>query len=154
MLSRLKAMVERLAPADEQSIEASIEDHKLAAAALLVHAVHVDGQADPVELEQLNAILMNSYELNEAEAQKLIDMARREDERAVDLYGFTRRISKALPPEERLKIIEMLWRIAFADGVLHEFEQNMIWRVAELMHVPSRERIRLRQKVQAELKSS
>ena len=51
----------------------------------------------------------------------------------------------------RLQLIEYLWETAYADGVLDEYESNLIWRVAELIGVETRDRVRLRQKVQAKL---
>jgi uncharacterized tellurite resistance protein B-like protein len=153
MLNKLKGMIERLTEPDD-SAETRFSDHKLAAAALLVHATHIDGDTDLTEQDKLKDLLKNHYQLEEQDVLALIRLAEREENQAVDLYGFTRRLSQNLEPEERLKIIEMLWEVAFSDGVLHEFESNLIWRVAELMHVPSRERIRLRKEVESRLPPS
>ncbi len=151
MLNRLKKMIDGFAGHDRTKPDVTGDDHKLAAASLLVHATLVDGDLANSEHIKLQDLLEKNYELSPAEALELISLAKEEDQQAIDLYGFTRRLTRSLAPSERLQIIEMLWEIAYADGVLHEYEQNLIWRVAELMHVETRERVRLRQKVQARL---
>lgn len=144
MLNKLKQMIDRFTT-NEDDRQPTFEDHKLATAALLVHATHIDGETDLEEQAKLREILRTRYELDDEQVVVLIRFGEHSEQQAVDLYGFTRRISRELAPEERLRIIEMLWEIVFADGIVHEFEENLVWRVAELLHVPSRERIRLRQ---------
>ncbi len=151
MLNRLKKMIDSFADSGQGKASMPADDHKLAAASLLVHATLVDGELASVEQIKLQELLEKNYELSPADALELISLAKEEDSKAIDLYGFTRRLTRTLEPDERLQIIEMLWEIAYADGILHEYEQNLIWRVAELMHVETRERVRLRQKVQARL---
>jgi uncharacterized tellurite resistance protein B-like protein len=67
------------------------------------------------------------------------------DREAVDLYHFTHLLMGALDEKGRLRVIEMLWEMAFADGAVGEFEDNMMWRVADLLAVSPRDRITLRQ---------
>ena len=73
--------------------------------------------------------------------------ARQSEQEAVDLYHFTSLVKRRLNAEGRAKLIEMMWEIAYADGAVHEFEDNVVWRVAELIGVEARERVLLRQQV-------
>ena len=75
--------------------------------------------------------------------------ARAADNEAVDLYQFTSVLMRSLSGEERLKFIELLWEIVYSDGENHELEDNLVWRVAELLGVDGRDRVLLRQAVQA-----
>ena len=75
---------------------------------------------------------------------ELIEQAAVADEKAVDLYHFTHLLNDSLDDNERLRMIEMMWTIAYADGAVSEFENNLIWRVADLLGVSSTERIALR----------
>lgn len=150
MLDKLRRLYDRISASEPQTL--AFEDHKLAAAALLVHATHVDGRTDAVEQAKLRALLAAHYNLADDEVLQLLRLGEQQEKEAVDLYGFTRRISQQLPPAERLALIEMLWEIAYSDGTLHEFEDNLVWRVSELLHVPARERMLLRQKVEARTK--
>lgn len=132
----------------------SANDHRLAVAALLVHMIAVDGDVTEVEKTHLSKVLRDYYGLSEEETQTLLAAARQRDEEAVDLYGFTSLLKRQLDVEDRRMVVEMMWDIAFADGQLHEFEDNTIWRVAELLGVSSQERIALRQKVEARTTAS
>jgi uncharacterized tellurite resistance protein B-like protein len=124
-------------------------DERLAAAALLVHVVNVDGTVGEDERKRLQELVSARFGLADAEAQSLIDRAHAADIEAVDLYRFTSIIKAKLDEAGRLRVIEMMWEMAFADGEVHEFEENVMWRVAELLGVPSRERVRLRQLVRS-----
>ena len=124
-------------------------DYRLAAAALLVHAAGIDGEVSAVERDKLHAILERNFELDEAETDELVLEATQAEQQSVDLYHFTSRISRSLDEAGRLRIVEMMWEIAFADGRVTEFEDNLLWRAADLLGVSSRERIELRHKVAA-----
>ncbi len=149
MLQRLIKIINNLADPEPEKLKLPQEDYKLAAAALLVHATLVDGNADDAEKNKLRQLLQNHFDLSEQDVGDFIKLAEQEEQNAVDLYGFTRRLTKQLDPAGRLEIVEMLWEIAFSDGILHEYETHLIWRVAELMHVSTHDRIRLRQQIEA-----
>lgn len=123
------------------------DDHRLAAAALLFHLIDVDGIIEDSESRKLKQILQDHYSLTEAETDELIKIARTRDQEAVDLYGFTSVLKRKTDEAERLAIVEMMWEVVYADGHVHEFEDNTIWRVAELLGISTRDRMTLRQKV-------
>ena len=122
-------------------------DCRLAAAALLFHVADIDGAVDPLETAKLRAIISDRFGLDAAQTTRLIAEARVVDHEAVDLYHFTSVLNRALDHAGRLKVIEMMWEMAYADGKLDELEETTLWRVAELMGVSTRERVGLRQKV-------
>ena len=126
-------------------------DPRLSVAALLTHVMVVDGFIDPVERETLTKILKAEYDLEASEMDTLINEARAADKASVDFYNFTSLIKRQLDRDDLLNIVDMLWQIVLADGVLHEIEDSVVWRIAELLGVETRERIRLRQKVEAKL---
>ena len=126
-------------------------DPRLSVAALLTHVMVVDGFIDPVERETLTKILKAEYDLEASEMDTLINEAMAADKASVDFYNFTSLIKRQLDRDDLLNIVDMLWQIVLADGVLHEIEDSVVWRVAELLGVETRERIRLRQKVEAKL---
>jgi uncharacterized tellurite resistance protein B-like protein len=67
-----------------------------------------------------------------------------------DLYHFTSLLNRSLDEEGRRRMVEMMWQIVYVDGRVTEFEENVVWRAADLLGVSSRERIELRQRVAAE----
>ena len=154
MWERITKFIDRHSGSSDQELELGEDELHLAAATLLVRAMLVDGDVDPAEKDKLAALLQKRYELTRTQTDDLIERAKKEEHEAVDLYSFTSVLSRKLDGEGRRKIIEMLWEIAYADGVLHEFEDNMVWRVAELLHVPSRDRLHLKKLVQARFTST
>jgi uncharacterized tellurite resistance protein B-like protein len=121
----------------------SAHDPKLAVAALLVHLAAVDGAVKDEERAALKSALTDYYELDEAEVETLIAEATRRDSEAVDFYRFTSALS-TLDDNERIEIVRMMWQVVFADRKNHELEDNMVWRIAELIGVPARQRTILR----------
>lgn len=116
---------------------------RLAVAALLVHLAAVDGSAKPSEVATISRALKDHYGLDEGQVRKLIEEAKRKDREAVDFYQFTTALSR-LDEQERIDIIAMMWQVVFSDDTNHELEDNMVWRVAELIGVSSRQRTVLR----------
>jgi uncharacterized tellurite resistance protein B-like protein len=148
--SKLRDFVDTLGQAsDEENLELGEEEVRLASAALLVHATVVDGTVDRREGEVLREVLERRFELDRREAGQLIQQAAQQEKEAVDLYGFTSVLTRRLDREGRLKIVEMLWEVVIADGVIHEFESNLVWRAAELLGVTSRDRVLLRKRVES-----
>jgi uncharacterized tellurite resistance protein B-like protein len=117
---------------------------------LLIHVANVDGQTDLAERRRLKTIIAERFGLDAKAASELITMGEQSDREAVDFYHFTSVLKRALDDDGRRKIVEMLWDIAFADGVVDEVEENTIWRIAELLGVSTRDRVLLRQRVAAQ----
>ncbi len=116
---------------------------KLAEAALLVHLAAIDGTVSDAEREALEGTLMDYYGLNDDEVEKLVAEATRRDQESVDFYRFTSALS-SLDSGEKIEIIRMMWQVVFADKRNHELEDNMVWRIAELIGVSARDRTVLR----------
>lgn len=123
------------------------DDHRLAVAALLVHLISVDGIVRPAEQAAIGRALSQSYGLSPEETLQLVAEAREADDEAVDLYRFTSVLKRTLDEDGRLRVIEMMWQAVYADGTVTEFEENTVWRVAELLGISTRERVSLRQRV-------
>lgn len=124
----------------------SSHDPKLAVAALLVHLAAVDGQVKDEERTAIRGTLQDQYGLDEAAVENLIRQATAQAADAVDLYKFTSTLS-GLDIAERIEIIRMMWLVVFADKKNHELEDNMVWRIAELIGVSARERTILRNQI-------
>ncbi|MEQ1769438.1 MAG: TerB family tellurite resistance protein [Devosia sp.] len=118
-------------------------DPKLAVAALLIHLAGVDGSVKAEERDAVRGVLMDQYGMDEGEVEQLVAEATRQDSEAVDFYRFTSAL-KELSDEEKIGIVRMMWQVVFADKKNHELEDNMVWRVAELLNVPARQRNILR----------
>jgi uncharacterized tellurite resistance protein B-like protein len=147
MFDALRSFIAEVTGADAAARSFDEEDYRLAAVALLVHVANVDGQTDLAERRRLKTLIEERFGLDEKATSELIAAAEQSDRDAVDFYHFTSVLKRALDDTGRQKIVEMMWDIAFADGAIHEFEENTIWRVAELLGVSNRDRVLLRQRV-------
>ncbi len=121
-------------------------DPKLAVAALLVHLAAVDGSFSAKERNAVRSALIEHYGLDGADVDNLIAHAQRADAEAVDFYKFTSSLSN-LDGQERVEIVRLMWQVVFADGRNHEMEDNMVWRIAELIGVSARDRTVLRNQI-------
>ncbi|MFG1480753.1 TerB family tellurite resistance protein [Xanthobacter sp. V4C-4] len=128
----------------------SPDDYRLAAAALLVHVITVDGVVKEAERIVLKRVLEQRFSLTGAESDALVELAIAKDAEAVDLYAFTSVLNRALDDEGRRRIVEMMFEVAFADGTLTEFEDNLVWRAAELLNVDTRDRVEIRREIREE----
>ena len=125
-------------------------DYRLAAAALLVHMATLDQDFDETERAKIKEMLVDRFKLKRDETEKLVAAAVDAHRKAVDLYHFTSVLNHALDDEARRRIIEMMFEVAFVDGKLSEFEDNVVWRASELLNVSPRERVELRRRVRDE----
>jgi uncharacterized tellurite resistance protein B-like protein len=145
----IRSFVVELASGDRQVSAFEDDEYRVAVAALLVHAASIDGSFSAAERDKLNALLKQRFDLDDTETARLIEQATAAEQEAVDLYRFTRLLMHKLDENQRLRLIEMMWEIAYSDGRITEYENNLIWRVADLLGVSSSERIALRQRVKA-----
>jgi uncharacterized tellurite resistance protein B-like protein len=147
MLEEIRQLFAELHGGDKHSGHFDGDDYRVAAAALLVHVATLDHDLTGAALQKLRDILMAQFSLTGPLTDELIQAAVAADREAVDFYHFTSLLMRTLDEQGRLRIVEMLWRMAFADGAISEFEDNVMWRVADLLAVSPRDRIALRQQI-------
>jgi len=150
MLEPLRQFLADLAGGTKGQAHFADDDYRLAAAALLIHISTIDGDMSAVARDKLHAVLKSRFALDDAATGELIDAGTSADRNAVDLYHFTSMINRALDAEGRLRMVEMMWEIIYADGRVTEFEENVIWRASDLLGVSSRARIEMRHRVAAQ----
>src|SRR6202166_4286998 len=121
--------------------------YRLAATALLVHVISIDGEPSDLERRKLHGLIESSFRLDPGTADQLIASATLVEGEAVDLFHFTSVIMRSVNEEGRLRIVEMMWELVYADGQVSEFEDNVVWRAADLLGVSSRDRIDLKHRV-------
>lgn len=152
MLKEISSLFEKLT-ASKAAETLDAEETLVASAALLVHAMGIDGLITEAESAALRAMLSAHFGLTEDERNRLLIMAEREERDSIDIYRFTSVLRDRLPIEEKRHVIAMMWRLVFADGKLEALEDNLIWRTAELLAVPARDRMELKAMIRAELET-
>jgi uncharacterized tellurite resistance protein B-like protein len=109
---------------------------ELATATLLAEVVRLDGEIAPAERDAVLRAIRSHFHLSEEEAATLFRLAEEEARGATDYYQFTSLIRERYSQEQRQEIVELLWRVAYADQVLSAHEHHLIRRVAGLLYVP------------------
>lgn len=128
----------------------SDRDLALATAALLVQVSVADGSFDASEKLRLLEELQSHFGLSDADATHILTEAETAHGEASSLYKFTRVVTAELDQDGRQEIVRLLWRIAFADNVIDNFEANALAKIANLLGVSTEDRIRLKHEVRAE----
>ncbi len=123
------------------SREATADNLRLAAAALLVEVTRADRQIKAEEREVMLQTVQNAFNLTEDEAAQLIELAEAETDASISLFQFTHLIDKGFSLEQKIRVIEMMWQVVFADAVMEKHEEALVRKVAGLLHVPQREYI-------------
>jgi uncharacterized tellurite resistance protein B-like protein len=136
MLDRVRKFLEQRGTATSRGAEREpVDELHLATATLLMEISRADSHVDSDERRVIEQALRRLFDLGAEEARRLAAAAEDEAEGAVSLYPFTRRVDKEFSPARKKKIVELLWRVSFADGELDKYEEYMIRKIADLLHV-------------------
>jgi uncharacterized tellurite resistance protein B-like protein len=151
MFDRFLAFLESLggAPSSER-LDAN--DPRVAAAALMFCVMDADGTRLDVEKAALSRELADYFGDEGQALQEVLTAGEEAEGGAVDLYQFTSVLMHALDEPRRLDFVESVWEVVYADHELHELEDNLVWRMCELLGVSSRDRVLLKKKVAARTK--
>jgi len=127
---------EHIAPDPEADAAAAAARARVAAAALLVEVVRSDSHFSEAERQAVLEAARRKFGLDEQESEALVRLAEAEAKEAHDLYQFTSLVNAAFTAEQKVRLVEELWRVAWSDDVLHHYEEHVIRKVADLIHVP------------------
>ncbi len=154
MWDRVKTFLfEREGRAEAADGHHSMDELHIAAATLLAEAALLDGTFDEAEGAQIAAIAVRHFGLDHEAAENLVVEAKKRAETAVEISALIRVLMKHFDYDERVRMIEMLWEVVYADGELHAFEANLLRRLAGLLHVSDRDSGTARKRVLAHMKS-
>jgi len=138
VLGSLKRLFEeRVAPqVAKSSPEAREHGLRLAAAALLFEVVRADGTVKDEELTVMRAAVQSTFGLARDEAEELVSLAGEASRGAASLYELTSLVDRELPLDDKKRLVELLWLVAFADAEKDAHEEHIVRQVAGLLHVP------------------
>ncbi len=144
MLERIKGLLFSSAP-PEPAAEA--ERIRVATCVLLLEMAHADGEFHDMEGRLVEDLLQRRFDLNPEDTAELIEFARHRREESLDLYQFAQQLHAHFSLEEKLEVMETLWRIVYADGVLDRYEDYLIHRLATLLRLSHRQMIEAKVRV-------
>ena len=149
MLQTLKDLFDNLLPPAPQSDPQTAEHVlQLATAVMLAEVMRADASFHPGEREAVLAALRDKFALADDEARRLAELADATAHRATDLFTFTSRINEHFEMPQKIRMVEHMWRVAYADGHLSEHERHVLWRISDLLHVPQGAYVHARMRAQ------
>jgi len=140
MFKKIKSLLFDSDASSKHSYKTKNDDTLQAAAvALLIEAAVMDGSFDSSERKTILNIIENHFGLSREEAEDIIDLGVQAQDRSVELYSATRILKDGHDYQGRIELLEMLWQVALADGVLDDYEANLVRRVSGLLHVSDKD---------------
>ena len=137
MIVKIKQFFEQYIIVTESISEDELEHQlQLACAALMIEVLYADYSVDEKELNTLLKTLQENFDLNKEEADNLIQLAIEERTQATDYYQFTSLINEFYTQQQKRELVTRLWQMAYADHNVHKFEEHLVRRLADLLHVP------------------
>lgn len=148
MLKSIKTFFEKNFMSTDET-DSDNDDHqlKLATAALLIEMMMQDDKAEEAEKIAIKKSLQDKFELSESETNNIYKLAEEEVKSATDYHQFTNLIAKNFTQEQKIKVIEHLWLVAYADKDLDKYEEHMVRRIADLIHVSHKDFLQAKHRV-------
>ena len=150
----MKNLFSKIFDSDKNDNEVNEKDITLVCAALLIEIALADKILEETELETLKKVLIKDFSVSESDIDEMITLAKDNVSDATSLYEFTREINDNFEYENKCKLIESMWRIAFADGNVDKYEEHIIRKVSNLVYVSHNDFINSKLKINKENESS
>ncbi len=145
-----KILLELLTITREETSETDIEHAlRVATAVLLIEVMRADFKVEPAERERLRELLNTHFDLSAAELDALLEEAEADADRLVSTQHITRLLNQHYDHAMKLRIVEMMWQVVFADGAKDHYEEHLLRQVAELLYISHAEFIQARHKAEA-----
>lgn len=137
MIVKIKRYFEQYIVVTED-LSADVLEHQLqlACAALMIEVLYADHSVEQSEIDTLSRTLQHNFDINNEEAENLIQLAEEERVQATDYYQFTSLINEFYTQQQKRELVTRLWKMAYADHTIHKLEEHLVRRLADLLHVP------------------
>ena len=129
----------------------SSDNESVLIAALLIHAAKIDGNYTDTEKNIIKKAIMNLSQVNESEAESVLKISEKKEIESNQIIEFTKEIKK-YSMEFRLKVIEIIWKIVYSDGISDNYESNLIRRICGLLYISDKDSGVIKKKIQNLLK--
>ncbi len=133
--------------------EISFDSEKIAVVALLISTAKYDGNFDESERLEIHNLIKNYFSLSSESTDDLFKAAEKIENEANDLQQFTRSLNKLLNEEEKLKIVELIWKIVMADGIIDKYEENLVRRLSGLLYLQDKDIGNIKNKLTNDIRS-
>jgi uncharacterized tellurite resistance protein B-like protein len=145
----MKFLIDAIFQSGDAAIEPDAEHTlRIATATLLLEVVRADFEIGRIEMNEVRQVLAAQFNLSKQELEQLIREADEHADRLVSLQHITRQLNENLSETEKIRVIEMMWQVVFADGNLDHYEEHLIRQVSDLLYLPHSEFIKARHKAE------
>jgi uncharacterized tellurite resistance protein B-like protein len=151
MFSNLKSAIQKVTSKATEEDEYKGEDVQ-AVIILLLEACQIDGETGQVELDYIKKLLVNKFGFNEKDANENISKALEDSEQRIEIFSQIKVILNEMNHEERIEVIQMMWGVILADGVIDDFEANLMRRMNGLLYVSGVESATAKENAMSQLK--
>jgi uncharacterized tellurite resistance protein B-like protein len=151
MFSNLKSAIQKVTSKATEEDEYKGEDVQ-AVIILLLEACQIDGETGQVELDYIKKLLVNKFGFNEKDANENISKALEDSEQRIEIFSQIKVILNEMNHEERIEVIQMMWGVILADGVIDDFEANLMRRMNGLLYVSGVESAAAKENAMTQLK--
>ena len=134
MFSNLKSAFQKAVSKETNEYENDDEDIQ-AIIILLLEACQIDGTTEQVEINFIKNLLINKFNFSQDEAEKNINRALKNHEESIEIFFFFKTILGQMDYKERIDVIEMMWGVILVDGIIDDFEANLMRRMNGLLYV-------------------
>lgn len=141
MFSKIKDFLSTQLSANTETIDEKT-GIELSCAILMIDIALADTNFDQEERRLISDLLSNTFEIDQTTIDELILNAEKRLEQSVSLHNFTRLLNEELEQEDKISVIENLWRVAYADGVLDKYEEYYIRKIADLLYISHKDYIK------------
>ena len=135
MINKIKDLITRFNTKEETTEESSSNLLDNACAALLVEIAFADKDFDETEKTSLKQSLIETYVVDESDIEEIIKDAEETVSESTSLYGYTRVVNDEFEYEDKLSLLKNLWKVAYADGNLDKYEEHLIRKISDLIHI-------------------
>ena len=150
MINKIKDLISNFSSKEEIIEESDLSSLNNACAALLVEIAFADKDFDETEKQALKQALIQTYDISESEIQEIIEDAETTVDESTSLYGYTRIVNDEFGYEDKLNLLKNLWKVAYADGYLDKYEEHIIRKISDLIHVSHSDYIRIKLEIRGD----
>ena len=144
MIKRIKDLLSNFSKQEEVIVEEKISSLDKACSALLIEVAYADKIFEESEIISLKGSLKETYNIDEKIIDELIVDAKKTVDESTSLYEYTRVVNDEFDYSDKLELLSRIWKLAFADGNLDKYEDHLIRKISDLIHISHSDFIKIK----------
>jgi len=151
LIARIKQFFEQYVAGASADPEQPEHPLQVAAAALLMEMANADHDLNQTEADHITNTIRSTFGLTDAETDDLVRLAEDETESSTSLHEFTSLINQHWPLDKKIRLVELMWQVAYADLEVDKHEQHLMRKIVNLLYIPQSEYIAAKMRAQREM---